>query len=100
VHGSLIHHLDALGLSSEVEVLPRKVLVIYNPTESPDLHYQDVVRFLGAPLAYLGLAPEYIPFNGNLPKFDLTGRYAGIISWINTDELPHSVYPQLVNYTN
>jgi len=87
-------HLDALGLSSEVEVLPRKVLVIYNPTESPDLHYQDVVRFLGAPLAYLGLAPEYIPFNGNLPKFDLTGRYAGIITWINSDELPPSHYPQ------
>ncbi|MFO1390750.1 MAG: bifunctional glycoside hydrolase 114/ polysaccharide deacetylase family protein [Agitococcus sp.] len=87
--------LDALGISSEVEVLPRKVLVIYNPAEAPDLHYQDVVRFLGAPLAYLGLVPEYIPYNSTLPQYDLTGRYAGIISWINSDDIAtNSAYPQ------
>lgn len=87
--------LDALGISSEVEVLPRKVLVIYNPAEAPDLHYQDVVRFLGAPLVYLGLVPEYIPYNSTLPQYDLTGRYAGIISWINSDDIAtNSAYPQ------
>lgn len=86
--------LDALGLSSEVEVLPRKVLVIYAPNEAKDIHYQDVSRFLGAPFAYLGLVPEYMPYNGNLPKFDLTGRYAGIVSWINSDEVANSNYPQ------
>lgn len=87
--------LNALGVSSEVEVLPRKVLVIYNPAESPDLHYQDVVRFLGIHFAYLGLVPEYTPYNANLPSVDLTGRYAGIISWINSDDVAtNSTYPQ------
>lgn len=79
--------LDQLGVGA-VEVLPRKVLVIHNPAESPDLHYADAQRFLGMPLAWLGLVPEYLPVNGPLPASPLTGRYAGIISWINSDEAP------------
>jgi hypothetical protein len=78
--------LDQLGVGS-VEVLPRRVLVLYNPTESPDLHYSDPLRFLGMPMAWLGLAPDYVPVNGPLPDYPLTGRYAGIISWINSDEV-------------
>lgn len=86
--------LDSLGVGN-LEVLPRKVLVIYNPNEAPDLHYHDAVRFLGAPLAYLGLVPEFIPFNSQLPNKNLVGRYAGIISWINSDDIANnSAYPQ------
>ncbi len=77
--------LNQLGVGL-VEVLPRRVLVLYNPGESPDLHYSDALRFLGAPLAWLGLTPEYVPFNGTLPNYPLNGRYAGIVSWINADE--------------
>lgn len=85
--------LDMLGVGN-VEVLPRKVLVIYNPAESTDLHYADGQRFLSAPLAYLGLSIEYLPFNGKLPTQPLTGRYAGIISWINDDTVAsNSDYP-------
>lgn len=85
--------LNNLGVGN-IEVLPRKVLVIYNPEEPSDLHYQGVVRFLGAPLAYLGLVPEYVPFNSDLPRADLTGRYAGVISWINGDDMAtNSPYP-------
>ncbi|RZU47631.1 hypothetical protein EV700_0598 [Fluviicoccus keumensis] len=79
--------LDQLGVGN-IEVLPRRVLVIYNPAESPDLHYADVQRFLGMPLARLGLTPDYVPVNGPLPDWPLVGRYAGIVSWINSDELP------------
>ncbi|MFO1373745.1 MAG: bifunctional glycoside hydrolase 114/ polysaccharide deacetylase family protein [Agitococcus sp.] len=86
--------LDSLGVGN-LEVLPRKVLVIYNPNEAPDLHYHDAVRFLGAPLAYLGLVPEFISFNSQLPNKNLVGRYAGIISWINSDDIANnSTYPQ------
>ena len=86
--------LDMLGVGN-VEVLPRKVLVIYNSAESPDLHYADGQRFLSAPLAYLGLSIEYQPFNGKLPTQPLTGRYAGIISWINDDAVASdSDYPR------
>lgn len=89
--------LDSLGIGN-LELLPRKVLVIYNPNEAPDLHYHDAVRFLGAPLAYLGLVPEFVPFNSQLPKKDLVGRYAGIISWINSDDIANSSdYPQWLN---
>jgi len=77
--------LDQLGVGA-LEVLPRRVLVLYNPTESPDLHYSDALRFLGMPLAWLGLVPEYLPVSGPLPEFPLIGRYAGIISWINSDD--------------
>lgn len=86
--------INSLGVGN-LEVLPRKVLVIYNPNESPDLHYHDAVRFLGAPLAYLGLVPEFVPFNSQLPTQNLLGRYAGIISWINSDDIANnSAYPQ------
>lgn len=78
--------LDQLGVGA-VEVLPRRVLVLYNPTESPDLHYSDPLRFLGMPMAWLGLVPDYVPVNGPLPDYPLTGRYAGIVSWINSDEV-------------
>ncbi len=87
-------NLDVLGVGN-VEVLPRKVLVIYNPAESTDLHYADGQRFLSAPLAYLGLSIEYLPFNGKLPTQPLTGRYAGIVSWINDDTIAtNSDYPR------
>lgn len=86
--------LDMLGVGN-VEVLPRKVLVIYNSAESPDLHYADGQRFLSAPLAYLGLSIEYQPFNGKLPTQPLMGRYAGVISWINDDSVAsNSDYPR------
>ena len=87
-------NLDMLGVGN-IEVLPRKVLIIYNPAESPDLHYADGQRFLSAPLAYLGLSIEYLPFNSKLPTQPLTGRYAGIISWINDDSVAsNSDYPR------
>ncbi|MDQ8036242.1 MAG: bifunctional glycoside hydrolase 114/ polysaccharide deacetylase family protein [Pedobacter sp.] len=78
--------LNTLGVGA-VEVLPRKVLVLYNTAESPDLHYADVQRFLGVHFAYLGLVPEYRPISAGPPSFPVTGRYAGIVSWTNSDSV-------------
>lgn len=33
-----------------------------------------------------GFTPDYVPVNGPLPAYPLNGRYAGIVSWINSDE--------------
>lgn len=77
--------LDSLGVGA-VEVLPRKVLVLYNAAESPDLHYADVQRFLGMVFSYLGLVPEYRPLTTAPPDFPLAGRYAGIVSWLGGDD--------------
>lgn len=76
--------LDTLGLGA-VEVLPRKVLLLYNPAESPDLHLAQAQRFLAMPLAYLGMRIDYRPLTAGPPPFELAGRYAGIVSWINDD---------------
>jgi len=76
--------LDTLGVGA-VEVLPRKVLLLYNPAESPDLHYADPQRFLAMPLAYLGFVIDYQPITEAPPAFAALGRYAGIVSWINSD---------------
>lgn len=73
--------LDALGVGA-VEVLPRKVLVLWNPSESRDIHYAEAQRLLSMPLAYLGLIPEFHPVNAPPPSGELAGRYAGIVSWL------------------
>lgn len=76
--------LDALGVG-QVEVLPRKILLLYNPAESPDLHLSQAQRFLAMPLAYLGMSIDYQPLTEAPPAFPLVGRYAGVVSWINDD---------------
>ncbi len=81
--------LDALGVG-EVEVIPRKVLVLYDPREASDVVYLDAQRFLGAPFAYLGLVPEYRSIEDPLPGGHLADRYAGLIMWFGSDEVASS----------
>jgi hypothetical protein len=73
--------LDAMGVGA-VEVLPRKVLVLWNPTTGGDnVFYAEAQRFLSMPLAYLGLVPEYITTTSSPPTTEMIGRYAGVVSW-------------------
>ena len=83
--------LDMLGVGN-IEVMPRKVIVIYNPKEASDLAYVDAQRLLGMPLAYLGMVAEYHPITEPLPNYPLTGRYAGIVTWLNDDNVGGSWY--------
>ncbi len=80
---------DMLGVGN-AEVLPRRVLVVYDPADAPDLFYTNALRFLGMPLAWLGLVPEYVPLDKPLPDGVLAGRYAGVVAWVNRDELPQA----------
>ena len=72
--------LDQLG-SSAVQNLPRKVLVWYDKSESPDIMSAFAARFLAMPLQYLGLQPEFQDMNSAPTLSNIDPRYAGIVVW-------------------
>lgn len=72
--------LDILGVGS-VEVMPRKILMLYEKQGKDDqLIYQDVHRVAAMPLNYLGYVADYVEVGGGLPEYPLTGRVAGIVT--------------------
>lgn len=72
--------LDQLGISS-IEVRPRKVLVLYDPAESPDIMRSDVARYLALPLQSLGYVPDFQDMNHPPATGSFEDRYAGIAVW-------------------
>lgn len=74
-------HLDSMGVGA-VEVMPRRVLVVYNGEEAPDINYSDPHRFIDTPLNYLGYIPEYLDVGRPLPEKLTPGRYAGVVVWL------------------
>lgn len=72
--------LDMLGIST-LEIVPRRMMVLYDSRES-QLPYSQPHRYLAAPLEYMGYVVEYADVSAPLPENVLTGRYAGLISWI------------------
>lgn len=74
-------HLDALGVGIH-DIVPRRVLILYDRRETPRLMNAEVHRLLAMPLNYLGLIPEYRDVGGALPAGPLAGRYAGAIVWL------------------
>jgi polysaccharide biosynthesis protein PelA len=68
---------DVLGVGSK-EVLPRRVLLIYDGTsERRDMESLAVV------LDYFGYVPVYQDVQQPLPSFRLAGRFAGVVSWLH-----------------
>jgi len=73
--------LDMLGVSS-VEVMPRRVLVVHSPVaDEYALRYIEPVRLGAMPLQHLGYVPEFVDWR-QLPAQRLSGRYAGIVVWL------------------
>jgi uncharacterized protein (TIGR01370 family) len=83
--------LDAVGVG-DIEPVPRKVMIIYSPHEADDVAYTEALRFLGMPLAYLGLEVEFHSVDDPLPDFPLRGRYAGIVTWLNDESEDRQTY--------
>ncbi len=79
--------LDALGVGA-VEVIPRKVLLIYDSRHHPDLALSEVHRFVDFPLQHLGLVPQHWDIRRGLPPNAVSGRYAGIVVWMAGLESP------------
>ena len=79
--------LNMLGVGN-LEVLPRTVLILVDDLNH-DVHDATAQRFLGMPLNYLGLRYEFIDLQTQaLPDTVLSGRYAGVVSWLNAGA-PH-----------
>jgi len=83
--------MNSVGIG-DIEVIPRKVLVIYNPHETNNVFNTEGLRFLGMPLAYLGLVPEYRSVEDALPDMPLAGRYAGIVTWLSDESSNREKY--------
>ena len=76
--------LGSLGVGA-VEVLPRKILGLYDSSEGPDPIYTNLQRFVVMPLNYLGYQVELHDLQKTLPKGIMQGRYAGVVVWPNSD---------------
>ncbi len=79
--------LNALGVGP-IEVNPRKVLLLYDGRQHPDLAMSEVHRFLDFPLQHLGLVPQHWDIRQGLPEHAVAGRYAGIVVWLPGLEAP------------
>ncbi len=84
--------LASLGVGS-VEVLPRKILGLYDGREGPDPVYTDLQRLAVMPLNYLGYQIELHDLRKPLPSGLLIGRYAGILIWPYSDASGQRLLP-------
>lgn len=66
-----------------VEVVPRRVLMLYDSTESPALNYSNAHRFLQMPLNQMGYIVDYADTRKPLPEEIYGDRYAGIATWFS-----------------
>jgi len=71
-----------VGVGS-IEVVPRRVLVVYYGGESPALNYAAAHRFLQMPLNHMGYVVDYADVRNELPAGVYQDRYAGIVTWFS-----------------
>ena len=79
--------LDMLGVGA-LEVLPRRVLMIHGTPAGQRWEESNLVRYGLMPAQFLGLVPDIRAVDAPMPAGTLTGRYAGIITWLENDR-PH-----------
>jgi len=77
--------LASLGIGT-IEVLPRKILGLYDSSEGADPVYTNLQRFAVMPINYMGYQVELHDLRQPLPKGILRGRYAGVVVWPNSDQ--------------
>ncbi len=76
--------LETLGIGQR-EVVPRKILMLYDSRESEFFNDTLLARFVAMPVNHLGYVTEFCDINEPLPAGSLAGRYAGIVLWPNAD---------------
>ncbi|WP_454061632.1 bifunctional glycoside hydrolase 114/ polysaccharide deacetylase family protein [Candidatus Nitrospira salsa] len=81
--------LNLLGIGA-VEVMPRKILAVYDSARDPQPVHSDLHRFIDFPLNHLGYVSTHHDVRSPLPDYPLTGRYAGIVVWVSGDQHPWS----------
>ncbi|RYF08744.1 MAG: hypothetical protein EOO31_01265 [Comamonadaceae bacterium] len=70
--------LQTIGIGS-VELVPRRVMVLYYGGESPSLNYSVAHRFIQMPLNHMGYVVDYADVREPLPEGVLRDRYAGVV---------------------
>jgi len=77
--------LDYIGISN-LEVIPREVLMIYDSRVTGPVEEAEVHTLLATPLEYMGYVPVYHDIaRYPLPQQTLKGAYAGIVIWNRTN---------------
>ncbi|HXE95168.1 MAG TPA: bifunctional glycoside hydrolase 114/ polysaccharide deacetylase family protein [Dongiaceae bacterium] len=76
--------LASLGVGA-VEVMPRRILGLYDGAEASDPAFTDLHRFGVMPLNYLGYRVELHDMRTPLPDLIMDGRYAGVVVWPISD---------------
>ncbi|AVS61103.1 hypothetical protein C8241_04685 [Paracidovorax avenae] len=74
--------VGTVGVGS-IELVPRRVLVVYYGGESLSLNYSSPHRFLQMPLNHMGYVVDYADVRNPLPEGVLQDRYAGIVTWFS-----------------
>ncbi|MCE1225086.1 MAG: endo alpha-1,4 polygalactosaminidase [Geobacteraceae bacterium] len=78
--------LATLGIGA-VEVLPRKVLGLYDGQSVNDPANSDLHHHIATPLNYMGYQLEMRDLRKPLPTEQLAGRYAGIVIWPHNENV-------------
>lgn len=81
--------LDNIGIGT-VEVLPRKVLILLDPSEKNELMNEEAYLPLIFPLQYMGYIPVEWVMDGSFPDDIKSDEYAGIVAWLNHPVTKHS----------
>lgn len=71
--------LSTIGVGN-VELVPRRVLMVYNSADSPALNYSEAHRFFQMPLNHLGYVVDYADIQKPLPQDVYRDRYAGVVT--------------------
>lgn len=75
-------NLSAVGIGS-CELIPRKVLLLYDSRLEPDPALSSIHRLIQMPLEWLGLVPEVYDISKGIPEKGYIGdTYRGMVVWI------------------
>lgn len=88
--------LSTMGVGA-AEVVPRRVLALYNGADQHrsrqhvDLAHSPIHRLAAVILEHLGYAVDYADVRDPLPSGQLRDKYAGIVTWFESNSIPNSM---------
>jgi hypothetical protein len=87
------------GYSSK-KAFAREILILYNGAHLEDdyIGLSNAHLFASMPLEYMGFVPRLIDVNKELPRKDLSNRYAGIIVWLDRSIGDYTSLLKWINY--
>lgn len=77
--------LTGMGVSS-IHVYPRQVMMVYSVKGPSEKITSAPLRYLSAPLNYMGYYPRLYNARKSLPGYPLANRIAGVVVWLEDDE--------------